>query len=129
MEYKKSNHVKQTLNRARPYLPYIHQVFRERNLPSELAYLPMLESSFNPQAVSRTGAKGMWQFKKATAIDNGLTIRWNIDDRLNWRKSTEAAANYLAKLGKRFNYNWELALAGYNGGPTYISKTIKQQHT
>ena len=127
--YRANDHVEQVLKKAQPYLPYIHKVFRHYKLPPQLAYLPMLESSFNAKAVSRTGATGLWQFKKATAVDNGLRVNRGVDDRLNWKKSTWAAAQYLNKLGKRFNYNWELALAGYNGGPTYISKKMKQQHT
>ncbi len=129
MVYKNNNHVEQTLKRAQPYLPYILEIFRLNDLPSELAYLPMLESSFSVDAISKTGAKGLWQFKKATALDNGLKVGWKVDDRLNWRRATKAAAKYLNKLGKRFNYDWELALASYNGGPTYISKSMKRQQT
>ena len=129
LEYKKSSYVKDSLQRARPYLPYIHKTFQQYNLPLELAYLPMLESRFDVNAVSRTGAKGLWQFKKGTAIEYGLAVTWSGDERLDWRKATHAAAKYLKKLGKRFNYNWELALAGYNGGPNYIDKNVKQQHT
>lgn len=121
--------VKLALQRAQPYLPYIHRELRKRKMPPELAYLPMLESSFNPKAVSRTGARGMWQFTKATAGDYGLEVGWLTDDRLDWRKSTKAAIVYLEKLGKKFNYNWELALASYNGGPGYISRSMKKQGT
>ena len=126
-KYRSNQHVKVSLKRAQKYLPYIHQVFRKYQLPPELAYLPMLESSFRINAVSRTGAKGLWQFKAGTARDLGLRVGWFRDDRLNWKKSTVAAAKYLDQLGKRFNYNWELALAGYNGGPNYISKQMKRQ--
>lgn len=121
--------VKLALQRAQPYLPYIHQELRKRKLPPELAYLPMLESSFNPKAKSRTGARGMWQFTEATAGDYGLKVGWISDERLNWRKSTRAAITYLDRLGKQFNYNWELALAAYNGGPGYISRAMKKQRT
>lgn len=128
-KYSKSTHVKRSLNRAQPYLGYIHRVFRHYHLPPELAYLPLLESSFNPRAVSRTGAKGLWQFKAGTARDMGLHVSRFSDERYNWKKSTIAAAKYLDLLGKRFNYNWELALAGYNGGPNYIASSMKNQRT
>lgn len=126
-KYLSSQHVKISLKRAQQYLPYIHRVFRRYQLPPELAYLPMLESAFKTQAVSRSNATGLWQFKEETARYCGLTVNWYRDDRLDWKKSTVAAAEYLDKLGKRFNYNWELALAAYNGGPTYISKQMKRQ--
>ncbi len=126
----KSNRtVELTLKRAQPYLPYIKKELKKRKLPLQLAYLPMLESSFNPKAKSRTGALGMWQFTEATAKDYGLKVGWFKDDRLNWRKSTKAAVLYLSRLGKKFNYNWELALAAYNGGPGYISRSMKKQRT
>ncbi|PCI22173.1 MAG: hypothetical protein COB67_13565 [SAR324 cluster bacterium] len=127
--YNSNQTVKSSLKKAQPYLPYIHKVFRRYQLPPELVYLPMLESAFNPKAVSRTGARGLWQFKKATGEEYGLNVNWYRDERNDWKKSTHAAARYLKKLGERFNYNWELALAGYNGGPTYLSKTMKKQHS
>ena len=71
----------------------------------------------------------MWQFTKATAKDYGLRVGWFSDDRLNWRKSTHSAARYLNELGRRFNYDWRLALAGYNGGPNYLAKRMKKQRS
>ncbi|MBC8257829.1 MAG: lytic transglycosylase domain-containing protein [SAR324 cluster bacterium] len=97
-------------------------------MPPELAHLPILESCFDTKADSGS-ARGMWQFTKATAKDYGLKVGWLADDRLNWRKSTDSAARYLKKLGERFNQNWELALAGYNGGPGYLERQIKSQGT
>ncbi len=124
-----STAVKVSLQRAKRYLPYIRQELKKRRLPMELAYLPMLESSFDPKAKSPTGATGLWQFTKGTAGDYGLKVGWFRDDRLNWKKSTKAAVAYLDWLGKRYNYNWELALAAYNGGPGYISKQMKRQRS
>ncbi len=128
-KFRSTKHVQVSLQRGQKYLPYIHQVFRQYQLPPELAYLPILESSFKTDAVSRTGAKGLWQFNIQTAHHVGLRLHWYRDDRLDWKKSTVAAARYLDELGRRFNYNWELALAAYNGGPTYISNQIKRQGT
>ena len=128
--YKKNKHVKTCLDRAksRRYLYYIHRVFYKYELPPELAYLPILESCFDYKADSGS-ARGMWQFTKATAKDYGLDVSFLSDDRLNWRKATDSAARYLKILGERFNNNWELALAGYNGGPNYMEKQIRSQGT
>ncbi len=126
--YNRTNTVKKALVRAQPYLPTIVREFRRRGLPEELAYLPMLESTFKLDANSGS-ALGMWQFTAQTARHMGLHISHNRDDRLNWKKSTVAAARYLEQLGLEFNYRWELALAAYNGGPNYLSKKIQQQHT
>ena len=128
--YTKNKHVKTCLDRATSsrYLYYIHRVFYKYKLPPELAYLPILESCFDSKADSGH-ARGMWQFTKATAGDYGLDVSWLSDDRLNWRKATHSAARYLNILGKRFDNNWELALAGYNGGPNYMARQIKSQGT
>tara|TARA_B100000700_G_scaffold320811_1_gene418795 strand:- start:120 stop:848 length:729 start_codon:yes stop_codon:yes gene_type:complete len=128
--YKKNQHVKTCLDRAKSkrYLYYIHRVFYKYELPPELAYLPILESCFDYKADSGS-ALGMWQFTKATAKDYGLDVTFLSDDRLNWRKSTDSAARYLKILGERFDNNWELALAGYNGGPNYMEKQIRSQGT
>ena len=129
--YSNNKHVKVCLDRAADsrYLHYIHRVFYKYDLPPELAHLPILESCFDTRAVSWTGARGMWQFTKATAKDYGLSVSPLSDDRFNWRKSTHSAARYLKKLGEMFDNNWELALAGYNGGPGYMSQQIKSQGT
>ena len=129
--YSRNKHVKVCLDRATNsrYLHYIHRVFYKHNLPPELAHLPILESCFDTKAVSWSGARGMWQFTKATAKDYGLRVSSLSDDRLNWKKSTHSAARYLKKLGNMFDNNWELALAGYNGGPGYMSRQIKSQGT
>ena len=128
--YTKNTHIKTCLDHATSsrYLYYIHRVFYEYKLPPELAHLPILESCFDSKADSGH-ARGMWQFTKATAKDYGLAVDWLSDDRLNWRKATRSAARYLKILGKRFDNNWELALAGYNGGPNYMAKQIKSQGT
>ena len=128
--YTKNKHIKTCLDHATSsrYLYYIHRVFYEYKLPPELAHLPILESCFDSKADSGH-ARGMWQFTKATAGDYGLDVNWLSDDRLNWRKATHSAARYLKILGKRFDNNWELALAGYNGGPNYMARQIKSQGT
>ena len=128
--YSNNTHVKICLNRAssKRYLNYIHRVFYKYKLPPELAHLPILESCFDTKADSGH-ARGMWQFTRGTAEDYGLSVGFFSDDRLNWRKATHSAARYLKKLGERFNRNWELALAGYNGGPNYMERQMKSQGT
>lgn len=120
--------VEQALLRGQRYLPTIVRVFRERRLPLELAFLPMLESTFRNDADSGS-ARGLWQFTEQTAEHMGLRVSTFVDERLNWYKATVAAAAYLDALGEQFNYNWGLALAAYNGGPAYIEEQMRNQHS
>ena len=112
------------LRRGSRYLPMIQEVFHAQGLPSDLAYVPIIESAFNPNAQSRAKAKGMWQFMSGTATENGLKQNWYIDERADPEKATRAAAAYLKTLGGMFNGDWHLALASYNGGPGRVQKAI-----
>ncbi len=124
--YMRTRTVEKALRRSRKYLPAIAAEFRRRRLPMELAYLPMLESLFSNRADSGH-AKGLWQFTPQTAKEMGLRVGFMVDERLNWRKATAAAANYLDRMGAKFNYNWALALAAYNGGPNYMAEEMRRQ--
>jgi membrane-bound lytic murein transglycosylase D len=108
------------------YLPMIQKIFVAQGLPPDLAYVPLVESAFRPEAISRASAKGVWQFMKGTALENGLRHDWYIDERSNPEKATIAAANYLKTLADMFNGDWQLALASYNGGPGRVQKAIKR---
>src|SRR5437764_2937850 len=108
------------------YLPMIQKIFVAEGLPSDLAYVPLIESAFRPEAISRASAKGVWQFMKGTALENGLHHDWYIDERSNPEKATMAAANYLKTLADTFGGDWQLALASYNSGPGRVQKAIKR---
>jgi membrane-bound lytic murein transglycosylase D len=102
----------------------IEEVFRAQGLPSDLAYVPIIESAFNPNAQSRAKAKGMWQFMRGTGLEHGLKQNWYIDERSDPEKATLAAASYLRLLGGMFDDDWHLALASYNGGPGRVQKAM-----
>jgi membrane-bound lytic murein transglycosylase D len=114
------------LSRGARYLPMIQDVFRAEGLPLDLAYVPLIESAFKPNAVSRAKAKGIWQFMQGTGLENGLTHDWYIDERSDPEKATYAAAKYLKTLHKMFDGDWHLALASYNGGPGRVQRAMKR---
>lgn len=114
------------LQRGSRYLPMIQNVFRAEGLPLDLAYVPLIESAFNPNAVSRAKAKGVWQFMAGTALEHGLKRDWYVDERSDPEKATHAAAAYLQKLAAAFQGDWHLALASYNGGPGLVLRAMKR---
>jgi membrane-bound lytic murein transglycosylase D len=114
------------LSRSVRYLPMVQDVFRAEGLPLDLAYIPLVESAFKPSALSRAKARGIWQFMRPTAIENGLKQDWYIDERADALKATQAAAKYLKTLNRMFNGDWHLALASYNGGPGRVQRAMKR---
>ncbi len=115
----------QMTERSRKYMFYIVEELERRNMPSELALLPFVESAFNPQAVSSAKAAGMWQFMPATGKSFDLKQNVFRDDRRDVMASTRAALDYLQKLYVMFG-DWHLALAAYNWGEGSVGRAISK---
>ena len=105
------------------YIPFFEEALEAYHVPLELKYLPIIESALNPQATSRVGAGGLWQFMPATARTYNMDINSLVDERRDIVKSSWAAARYLRDLYNLFG-DWTLAIAGYNCGPENINKAI-----
>ncbi|WP_225971421.1 transglycosylase SLT domain-containing protein [Polynucleobacter paneuropaeus] len=119
------DYVQRSMKRSSPYLFYIVQEVNARNMPTELALLPFVESAFNPQAKSGAKAMGIWQFMPKTGKDFQLTQNVFRDERRDVLQSTDAALDYLNRLHTQFG-SWELALAAYNWGSGNVLRAQKK---
>ena len=108
------------------FLYYVIEELKRNDLPIELAFLPFIESSYDPFSISSSGAVGLWQIMPKTAELLGLRENWWIEERHDPYKSTDAAIRYIDYLYKRFNKDIYLALVAYNAGPTFTSKAIQR---
>lgn len=128
--YIRNNDEDLALIRQRSGRPFtiMDSVFKQYGLPPELKYLAVIESELKPTAMSRVGARGPWQLMAGTARDLGLKVNNRRDERINYYKSTKAAALYLRDLHREFN-DWLLVLAAYNAGPLPVYKAIHRSHS
>jgi len=111
---------------AQPYLYYISQQVKKRQLPAELVLLPMIESAYNPFVYSSVGAGGIWQMMPDTATGYGVKQNWWYDGRRDVISSTNAALDYLVYLGSFFDGNWLLAIGAYNTGEGNVLSAIRR---
>ncbi|MBN2039773.1 MAG: lytic transglycosylase domain-containing protein [Spirochaetes bacterium] len=123
------SYVINAIERSYLYMDIINNEFKEfSDLPDDILLLPLLESGFNPYAVSRTRAVGLWQFVKSTSSILGLKRNRWVDERRNVRKSTIAALTHLKNIYPMFN-SWEMTLAAYNGGAGYVTRKMRKAKT
>jgi membrane-bound lytic murein transglycosylase D len=116
---------KVALGRMTKYADMIDTKLAAKGMPSDLKYLALIESEFNPNARSRVAAVGMWQFMKPTAKQYGLVVGKKVDERKNPARATDAAVTYLSKLHDRLG-SWYLAAAAYNSGEGTVMRALKK---
>ena len=123
---KNQQYIDRVVERAEPYLFHITSRLKERGMPLDLALLPIVESAYQPFAYSRSHASGIWQFISSTGKQYGLKHNWWYDGRRDIVAATDAALDYLAMLHKRFNGDWQHALAAYNTGEGNVERAIRR---
>lgn len=122
-------YLERVLNRARPYLPHVAAEIAARGLPAELAFIPVIESAFDPFAYSHGRAAGLWQIVPGTGRRFGLKQNWWYDGRRDVVESTRAALDYFEYLHKFFDGDWLLAVAAYNSGEGTVRRAIRHNES
>ncbi|MFW5805143.1 MAG: transglycosylase SLT domain-containing protein [Bacteroidales bacterium] len=122
---KSYNQIPRLLALSQYYFPMFEEVLDQHGLPYELKYLAVVESALNPQAISRAGATGLWQFMYRTGKFMGLEINSYVDERRDPIESTHAACRYMKALDTIYN-DWMLVLAAYNCGPGTLNRAIRR---
>ena len=117
--------VEEMLGMSLYYMPIFEDALERQGLPLELKYLPVIESAINPDAVSRVGAAGLWQFMVSTAKGLGLEVNSLVDERRDPYRSSEKAAEYLKNLYNIY-HDWSLAIAAYNCGPGKVNQALRR---
>ena len=113
------------IKRSGKYIAQMQQIFRERGLPAEIAYLPIVESSYDINARSNVGALGMWQFMRTSGKQFNMRVDRNVDERKDPLESTRAAAAYLKQAYESLG-SWPLAITSYNYGPAGIARAVSE---
>jgi membrane-bound lytic murein transglycosylase D len=120
------DYMERIFNRAQPWIYFITEELERRELPGELALLPIVESAYDPFAYSSGRALGAWQFISSTGKNYGLNQNWWYDGRRDVWASTHAALDYLAYMNEMFEGDWLLTLAGYNAGENGVMRQVKK---
>ena len=127
MIYNSGKYLQQKIDRANLYFPIIEHVFHEEGFPEEFKYLALQESSLVSDAVSSSNAVGFWQFKKETAIEVGVNVNANVDERKHISYASRGAAKYIKKNNLLLD-NWVYALLSYNVGPGGVKTHVKPKN-
>jgi membrane-bound lytic murein transglycosylase D len=118
-------HIQEIMGRSDVYFPIFERVLKKYGIPKELKYLAVIESALKANAVSSSGAVGLWQFMPASGMEQGLVINSKVDERKHPYKSTIAAAKYLKRLYLLFG-DWSLAIAAYNCGQGTVLRAMQR---
>ena len=119
-----TSYLSEVTKRSEPFIHFVLTEIEKRQMPAELALLPIIESGYFPRARSRAKAEGLWQIMSYTGKELGLKHTYSYDGRHDVYAATSAALDYLAQMHDRFDGDWLLALAAYNAGPHRIKRAI-----